>query len=254
MRHDAPTAPEPAKRLLVVDDDALFLRTFAANLSAEGYLPLCFGDPRNALTALLDGTGADACILDVDMPGLDGLAFLQALRRHGLRLPVMFVTAHSERVFEEAALRGGAADFVDKSRGPGIILHRIALLTRERPVAAQRAEQDDIRLGALLLLRMARRAEWRGLEVSLSRTEFEVVAMLADRGRAASDNGGVVSYREIYDTIKGSGFVAGPGEEGYRGNVRATVKRLRRKFIDLDATFGALETHPGFGYRWRADG
>jgi two-component system response regulator ChvI len=247
------TAVEPPRRLVVVDDDALFLRTFAANLTAAGYLPLCFGDPQEALAALLDGTPAAACILDVDMPGLDGLAFMHALARHGLPVPVMFVTAHSEHVYEEAALRGGAADFVDKGRGPAIILHRIALLTRERAAAALAGELADLRIGALVLLRQARRAEWRGDEVPLSRTEFDVVLLLAERAHAA-DGGGVVGYREIYDAIKGSGFVAGPGEEGYRGNVRATIKRLRRKFTDLDGGFAALETHPGFGYRWRRDG
>jgi two-component system response regulator ChvI len=252
-------APDPAasadhpRRLVVVDDDVLFLRTFSANLAAAGYVPHCFGDPQAALAALLDGAPAAACILDIDMPGLDGLAFLGALVRHGLPVPVMFVTAHSEHVYEEVALRGGAADFVDKGRGPAIILHRIALLIRERAATVTAADLGDLRLGALVLLRQARRAEWRGAEVPLSRTEFDVVLLLAERARAA-DGGGVVGYRDIYDAIKGSGFVAGPGEDGYRGNVRATIKRLRRKFNDLDGGFAALETHPGFGYRWRRDG
>jgi two-component system response regulator ChvI len=253
MPTDPPAAPEAPRRLVVVDDDALFLRTFSANLAAAGYAPLCFGDPRQALSALLDGTPAAACIVDIDMPEMDGLAFLNALGRHALTVPVMFVTAHSEHVYEEAALRGGAADFVDKGRGPAIILHRIALLLRERPPAPASAELADLRIGPLLLLRQARRAEWRGAEVPLSRTEFDVVLLLAERARAA-DAPAVVGYREIYDSIKGSGFVAGPGEEGYRGNVRATIKRLRRKFAELDSGFAALETHPGFGYRWRRDG
>jgi two-component system response regulator ChvI len=253
MLPETAEAAEPPRRLMVVDDDELFLRTFAANLTAAGYAPACFNDPQEALAALLDGAPAAACILDIDMPGLDGLAFLHALGRHGLPIPVMFVTGHSEHVYEEAALRGGAADFVDKGRGPAIILQRIALMIRERPPAATAADMADLRAGALVLLRQARRAEWRGVEVPLSRTEFDVVLLLADRARAA-DGGGVVGYREIYDAIKGSGFVAGPGEEGYRGNVRATIKRLRRKFTDLNSDFAALETHPGFGYRWRRDG
>lgn len=248
-----PPEAEAPRQLVVVDDDALFLRTFAANLTAAGYVPLCFNDPQEALAALLDGAPACACILDIDMPGLDGLAFLNELGRHGMPMPVMFVTGHSEHVYEEAALRGGAADFVDKGRGPAIILQRIALMLRERAPAATSADLADLRIGALVLLRQARRAEWRGVEVPLSRTEFDVVLLLADRAHAP-DGGGVVGYREIYDAIKGSGFVAGPGEDGYRGNVRATIKRLRRKFTDLHRDFAALETHPGFGYRWRRDG
>jgi two-component system response regulator ChvI len=54
--------------------------------------------------------------------------------------------------------------------------------------------------------------------------------------------------------IKGQGFVAGAGEEGYRANVRATIKRIRRKFEEVTQDFNSLGTYPGFGYRWRNDG
>ena len=82
----------------------------------------------------------------------------------------------------------------------------------------------------------------------LSRTEFDVVLYLA------SAAGRDVAYREIYDVIKGQGFVAGVGEEGYRANVRATIKRIRRKFEEVTQDFDSLGTYPGFGYRWRYDG
>jgi two-component system, OmpR family, response regulator ChvI len=70
----------------------------------------------------------------------------------------------------------------------------------------------------------------------------------------ASAAGRDVAYREIYDVIKGQGFVAGVGEEGYRANVRATIKRIRRKFEEVTQDFDSLGTYPGFGYRWRYDG
>jgi two-component system response regulator ChvI len=243
MPHDM-TTPEP-RTLLVVDDDVLFLRTFAANLVAEGYLPHCFTDPQAALSAVLDGTmEVAACVLDLDMPGLDGLQFLRALGHAGHAAPVVFVTAHSEHVYEDEALRLGAADFVDKSRGPAIILRRIALALKGRTDAPTDASAADLGIGALLLQPAARRADWHGAEVPLSRTEFDVLLLLA--GRA----GHAVGYREIYDAIKGAGFVAGPGEDGYRANVRATIKRIRRKFEALDPHFSALSNHPGHGYAW----
>jgi len=181
------------------------------------------------------------------MPGLDGLEFLRRLRQRTVTVPVVFVTSHSSPVFEEQALSDGAADFIDKSRGPAIILQRIALAIAAQARIAVRAAAPDLSVGGLLLRCQQRRATWRGAEVLLSRTEFDVVVLLA--GRAGDD----VGYREIYDAIKGEGFLAGPGDEGYRVNVRAMIKRIRQKFLALDAAFTALENYPGFGYRWAVD-
>ena len=242
--------PPPAAaraRLLLVDDDRLFLATFAANLQAAGYLPTCFNDPHAALAALQAGAEAAACVLDLDMPGLDGLGFLRALNAAGLAVPVIFLTSHAGPVFEEAALREGAVEFIDKGRGPAIILRRLALALRPR-AAADPAAPPDLDLGRLTLRCQARRALWDGMEVALSRAEFDVVRHLA--ARAGSD----VGYRAIYDVIKGEGFMAGPGEDGYRANVRAMIKRIRRKFEEVDPGFAGLETYPGFGYRWRGNG
>src|SRR5918994_714467 len=62
---------------------------------------------------------------------------------------------------------------------------------------------------------------------------------------------GDVSYRQLYDVLKGESFIAGSGSEGYRANVRTLVKRIRQKFCDVDEQFAAIVSVPGFGYRWR---
>jgi two-component system response regulator ChvI len=59
-----------------------------------------------------------------------------------------------------------------------------------------------------------------------------------------------VSYRQIYDLVRGKDFIAGYGEEGYRVNVRSFIKRIRQKFRDVDDSFSCIENYPGFGYRW----
>ena len=160
MPPDEVTRSRP-KRLVVVDDDALFLRVFSQNLTVAGYVPLCFSDPAAALAALAGGAGADACVLDLAMPGLDGLAFLRALAEQAVGVPVMVLTSHTAPMFEEEALRCGALDFVDKSRGPAIILQRLALLTRPG------REQDAAAAGADLILRKCA-------------TEDEIIAAGAD--------------------------------------------------------------------------
>ena len=240
-----------AARIAVVDDDPLFLRVFAANLQSAGYQVACFDDPKQALASLLRDAPPDACVLDWNMPGLDGLALFKLLRARGVSVPVVFLTSYGQPIFEEAALGAGAVDFVDKSRGPAIILHRLSLaLTRRDALGASQpgAGVADLRIGELLLSESSKRASWRGRNVPLSRNEFDVVALLANNG------GHDVGYRQIYDVVRGNGFFAGHGADGYRANVRAMVKRVRRKFVQLDPDFAALQNYPGFGYRWHQDG
>jgi two-component system response regulator ChvI len=238
-------------RIALVDDDPMFVRVFAANLQAAGYQTVCFDDPKQALARLQHDAPLDAYVLDWNMPGLDGLALFKLLRARGVAVPVLFLTSYGQSIFEEAALDAGAADFVDKSRGPAIILRRLslALARRGAPDTAQSgADRADRQIGELLLSEPSKRAIWRGRNVALSRNEFDVVALLANTA------GHDVGYRQIYDVVRGNGFAAGQGEDGYRANVRAMVKRIRRKFIQLDPDFAALQNYPGFGYRWHPHG
>lgn len=97
----------------------------------------------------------------------------------------------------------------------------------------------------LRLLSQDRRVYWRDREVPLTAGEYRIVAELAvNAGRDRS-------YRELYDVVRGPGFAAGSGPDGYRVNVRAFMKRIRRKFRGIDPHFDAIENYPGFGYRWR---
>lgn len=244
-----PAGADPKPLLVLVDDDPVFLRLLAENLHGAGYATSTHTDPLQGLAALQQRDAAPAaCLFDWDMPGLDGLALLRRLREAGVGHPVLFLTGHGSPMFEEAALAAGAVDFIDKSRGPAIILGRIALaLSRNRP-AARVAVGEVHAIGRLGMRRDSKRVLWRGLEVPLSRGEFEVVELLA------LNAGADIGYRALYDALRGDGFMAGQGEEGYRANVRAMIKRIRRKFTTIDPDFDALGTYPGVGYRWRADG
>jgi len=67
----------------------------------------------------------------------------------------------------------------------------------------------------------------------------------------ASNVGRYLTYREIYDLQYYEGFIAGSGDDGYRTNVRSTIKRIRKKFCKLDSTFSEIENSTALGYRWR---
>ena len=185
------------------------------------------------------------------MPEMNGIEVLRDLRERGVDIPVVFLTVLGDQVFEEAALLGGAVDFVEKSRSFTILLKRIGLILEggKVPVNGGETSENDpmIRYGPLTINGSSKRAFWNGQAVNLTLAEFEVVRRLIES--AGQD----VNYREIYDQIRGEGFVAGEGETGHRTNVRAMIKRIRHKFRDVDPAFDRIGNYPGFGYRWEPE-
>lgn len=246
LQHTITTHMPP--HVVVVDDDPLFLQTFAANVENAGYRVSVFGSARSALAELLEGHPPQACILDWQMPDMNGLELLRKLKAENFSAPIMFLTGMDHPQFEEAAFDQGAIEFVEKTRSLAVILKRLERMIGETGSRATQSDRDDkglTEIGSLALNHHTKRAYWNGAQVMLSVSEFEVTALLAIH--AGSD----IPYRQIYDVIQDVGFLGGRGPEGYRTNVRAAIKRIRKKFIAIDPAFDALENYPGFGYRWR---
>jgi two-component system response regulator ChvI len=235
--------------LLLVDDDDLFRESLGLNLIDEGYEVTSFASGSDALAYLNHGGGADVMLLDWRMPNLTGLDVLRRMRGAGITIPVIFLTALSDDIYEEAALEGGAVDFIDKSRRLPILLRRLHLIAEGgRPAAEpEPVREPALQLGPLALRFDTYRALWGGHTVDLTLTEFKILTLLAEKA------GRDVGYREIYDLVHGKDFVAGHGSEGYRANVRTFIKRIRKKFRDVDPGFDHIENYAGFGYRWTAD-
>jgi two-component system response regulator ChvI len=239
------------RRVVIVDDDDLFRESLGLNLAEEGYEVVDFDSGEGALDYLLNGEAAHAVLLDWRMPGLDGLGVLRFLRQSHIGTPVIFLTVLSDEIYEEAALQWGAVDFIDKSRRLSIILQRLRLITEGAKALTSVGEGEQeapiLRKGQLELRLDIKRAFWRDHQVDLTVTEFAIVSLMINQKSAD------VSYRQIYDLVRGKDFVAGYGPEGYRANVRSFIKRIRKKFRDLDADFDQIENYPGFGYRWREE-
>jgi two-component system response regulator ChvI len=236
----------PRQRIAIVDDDDLFRESLGLNLSEQGYEVVEFGGGQAALEHFGAGNGADAILLDWRMPALDGLATLRRLREAGITIPVIFLTVLSDDIYEEVALQWGAVDFIDKSRSLSIILRRLRLITdrAKLPPTEGDASPNVFQRGPLELRYDSHRALWRGERVDLTLTEFNIVRQLASQ--VDQD----ISYRQIYDLVHGKGFVSGHGPDGFRGNVRSFIKRIRQKFRDVDGEFRQIENYPSFGYRW----
>jgi two-component system, OmpR family, response regulator ChvI len=252
--------PVEQRRIAIIDDDLAFQEALTGNLEDAGMHVTGLPSGEEAMAWFRDGGGADVVLLDWRMPGMDGIDVLNAMRAEGFDFPVIFLTVLNDQIYEEAALAGGAIDFVEKSRNFPILMRRIHLIVDGRkPVAGSEADANgseslaaaalpagNLRVGDLQLNAENCRATWRSKEVDLTLTEYKIVALLA--GAPGTDT----TYREIYDQVRGEGFVAGYGDVGYRTNVRAFIKRIRQKFKAIDGQFEAIENYPGFGYRWRA--
>ncbi|WP_068436061.1 response regulator transcription factor [Magnetospirillum sp. XM-1] len=231
----------------IVDDDPLFRETLAGNLGDAGYGVRAWADGEDFLEAMARDEQPDLLLLDWKMPGLNGIEVLRRMRAAQIALPVIFLTVLSDQIFEEAALLGGAVDFIEKSRSFTILERRIQLILGRGKTTGPEAEAATIRQGELGLDADSRRAQWRGRPVDLTVNEFAMVQALA--AKAGRD----ISYRELYDAGRGKGFHGGAGEDGYRTNVRAAIKRIREKFKAVDPDFEQIGNYPGFGYVWQAE-
>ena len=240
-------------RVVIVDDDDLFRESLGLNLAEEGYDVVDFPNGESVLAYFDEGNPADAVLLDWRMPGLDGLGVLRRLRETRVETPIVFLTMLSDEIYEEAALKWGAVDFIDKSRRLPIILGRLKLITdgakaMVAPGTQSAGEVDaagNVRRGPLELRLGIHRAYWKEQQVDLTLSEFAIIRFMV------TQSGRDVTYRQIYDIVRGKDFVAGFGTDGYRANVRSFIKRIRKKFRDVDVEFDRIDNYPGFGYRWR---
>ncbi|MDE2513719.1 MAG: response regulator transcription factor [Alphaproteobacteria bacterium] len=231
--------------MVLVEDDPDYREAASAELAELGFEVQAFATGDEMLEYFAQNNDADMIVLDWKLPGGLGIDLLPKLHDRGIRLPVVFLTGMPATAYESAALDRGALDFVDKARGVPILAKRIRLILDSHRRARETPAKAALSCGKLVLRPDLRRAFWDGQDVNLTVTEFNIVHLIV------SHAGEHVTYRAIYDCVHHAGFVAGNGDEGYRTNVRSSIKRIRNKFRALDATFSEVENFPAFGYRWR---
>ena len=243
---------EAVARVALVDADGPYREALGCRLAEEGYDVQSFDHGEAALEYLTQGGEADLVLLDWNTPGLAAAALLREANARGVSAPVICLAGEADDGNEDIALAHGARDYIGKARRLPILLKRMALvLDGTKGSASDGPERGENEAAAQirgdLELRLAQgRALWKGMRVDLTLTEFNMVALLATRLE------GDVSYRELYDLVHGQGFMAGYGNNGYRANVRAFIKRIRAKFRAVDAEFDSILNYPGFGYRWNS--
>jgi two-component system response regulator MprA len=232
--------------VLLAEDDRAIRHALERALTLEGYQVTAVADGVEAL-AQAHRTPPDVLLLDVMMPGIDGLQVCRVLRAEGDGTPILMLTALVETADRIAGLDAGADDYVVKPFDVEEVFARLrALLRRTHPDAPAPAREDPqpparhIEAAGIRMDPQARRA-WRGdRELELTRTEFELLELLVRNA------GIVLDHSTIYDRIWGYDF--GPGSK----NLAVYVGYLRRK-LDEPGAPQLIHTVRGVGYVLRED-
>ena len=233
--------------VLLAEDDRAIRDSVVRLLTLEGYQVTAVADGIQALAAI-HRERPDVIVLDVMMPGIDGLAVCGVLRAENDRTPILMLTARVETSDRVAGLDAGADDYMVKPFEADELLARLRALLRRAtlvpvpadPPSSQNtfAAEDVIEVADLRIDPTARRVWRQRTEIALSRTEYDLLELLARNA------GIVLDHSTVYDRIWGYDF--GPGSK----NLAVYIGYLRRK-LELPDAPALIHTVRGVGYTLR---
>ncbi|MFR9776995.1 response regulator [Micromonospora sp. MS34] len=223
-------------RMLVVDDERSLAKVVASYLERDGHEVSCVFDGRSAVAAARRDR-PDVVVLDLALPGLDGVEVCRQIRTF-TDCYVVMLTARSEEVDKLVGLGVGADDYLTKPFSPRELVARIRAMLRRPRTAATRVPEQPIRTIGALRVDVAGREVWvDGRSVDLTRTEFDLLAALSAQPDAA------LRRRRLIDAVWGADWV---GDEHL---VDVHIAHLRRKLGDDPAAPRFIRTVRGIGYR-----
>lgn len=227
--------------ILLIDDDAELLDVLAMAVEDAGHEVVTASDGITGM-GQVQRTSPALIISDVNMPSLDGLSLCKRLRDGGDTTPIILLTSRDNEVDEALGLELGADDYVAKPFSTRVLLARVAALLRREERRRTPAEDDTgsrVEKGDLTLDAERLEVRWKGEGVVVTVTEFRMIEAFARRP-------GVVLNRDrLLDLIRGDDSVVA------QRIIDTYVRRLRRKFESVDASFDKIETVIGAGYRWK---
>ena len=226
-----------SRTILVVDDEPRIVELARDYLEHAGFRVITASDGRAALDAVRR-EHPDLIVLDLGLPGLDGLDVTRELRRDG-SIPIVMVTARDDELDKLLGLELGADDYLTKPFSPRELVARIKAVLRrtDRPVEAS----DVIRVGELQLDVPRMRTEVAGRTIDLTPTEFTLLATLARQP------GRIFTRSQLLDALHGVAF------ESYERAIDSHIKNLRRKLEPDPHEPRFVLTVYGVGYRLADD-
>ena len=222
-----------SSKILVVDDEAKIVRLVRSYLVQAGFTVIEAADGQTALIQARREK-PDLVVLDLGLPGIDGLEVARTLRRER-DTPIIMLTARIEDTDKIVGLELGADDYVTKPFNPRELVARVRAVLRRTAGAAPAAE--ILRAGGLALDVNGHQATLDGQPLDLTPTEFELLAvLLRNPGRA-------FTRLELLDRVQGDAY------EGYERTIDAHVKNLRAKLNDDPRHPHFIQTVFGVGYK-----
>jgi DNA-binding response OmpR family regulator len=216
--------------ILVVDDEPRIVQLVRDYLEHGGFTVLTAFDGQAALRTARTGR-PDLVVLDLSLPGVDGLDVARSLRRDG-EVPIIMLTARTEESDKLVGLELGADDYITKPFSPKELVARVRAVLRRAEAAA--SPSDVIRVGSDVELDVPRmEARFGGRRVDLTKSEFQIVSAMARQP------GRVFTRSQLLDAVRGVAF------ESYERAIDAHIKNIRRK---VGASY--IETVFGVGYRF----
>jgi len=235
-------------KITLVDDDENIVTSVSLALESHGHTVKAYFDGAAGLAAL-ENDPPDLAILDVKMPRMDGMEVLRRLRRTS-DLPVIILTSKDEEIDEILGFNLGADDYMHKPFSQRLLIERVKAVLRRAGVDGEDAGAAGpaptaeggaraIKRGKLTLDPARHDCLWDGKPVKLTVTEFLLLQSLAQRP------GFVKSRDNLMD--------AAYDDQVYVDDrtIDSHIKRMRKKFRDVDPEFDAIETLYGVGYRYR---
>jgi two-component system response regulator ChvI len=233
-------------KITLVDDDENIVTSVSLALESHGHVVKAYYDGASGLAAL-ENEPPDVAILDVKMPRMDGMEVLRRLRRTS-DIPVIILTSKDEEIDEILGFNLGADDYIHKPFSQRLLIERVKAVLRRAgrgeadeaagPAPAESASRP-LKRGKLTLDPARHESLWDGRPVKLTVTEFLLLQSLAQRP------GFVKSRDNLMD--------AAYDDQVYVDDrtIDSHIKRMRKKFREVDPEFDAIETLYGVGYRYR---
>lgn len=224
------------KKVFVVDDEPQIVKVLRVYLEKAGFQVITASDGNSALTTF-QREKPDFMILDLNLPGMDGLEICKAVRRYS-NIPILMLTARVEEADKLIGLELGADDYVVKPFSPREVVARVKTIFRRS--AAEPAKSTIIQVGQLVIDQEQHSVNLAGQAIDFTPTEFEILVTLAKQPKR------VFSRLQIMEQAQGDAF------EGYERTIDAHIKNIRNKLEPNPRKPIYILTVFGLGYKLEA--